>query len=63
MEYYHVYDCSGYFSGKCSAKRCRYSKSGQAWTDFCHYNAKVCKSSDPLIEIRSEEHKDVDESF
>ena len=34
------------FSGNCSTKRCRCSKSGQACTDFCQCNTEVSKNTD-----------------
>ena len=51
------------FSGNCSTKRCRCSKSGQACTDFCQCNTEVSKNTDPLMEMRTEEDENIDESF
>ena len=63
MEYYWHYDCTCYFSVNCCTKRCRRSKSEQAWEGFCQCNAEVCENTAPLMEMRSEEDEDFDESF
>ena len=31
--------------------------------DFCQCNAEVCENTDPLVEMRSEEDEDINESF
>ena len=63
LEYYFDYDCTCFFSGSCSTKRCRCSISGQAWKGFCQCNVEVCEHTDPLMHMRSEADEDIDESF